>query len=75
LNLTEAEPFHEGVRTMTDEPKRIVEMKKVSLPMKVCRVCGDVIARTRRAARDWDHIQYCSAVCRRRGVVQQRAAS
>jgi hypothetical protein len=41
----------------------------------VCRVCGDAIARTRRAAHEWDHIQYCSAVCRRIGVVQERTAS
>jgi len=60
---------------MADEPRKIVEMKKTSLPAKVCKVCGDVIERSRRAARDWDRIRYCSAVCRRMGVVQERTAS
>jgi hypothetical protein len=60
---------------MSDQSKKVVEMKKASLPVKVCKVCGDAIARTRRAATDWEHIQYCSAVCRRIGVVQQRTAS
>ena len=60
---------------MPDETKKVVEMKKASFPAKVCKVCGDAIAWTRRAAHDWDHLQYCSAVCRRIGVVQERAAS
>ena len=60
---------------MPDETKKVVEMKKASFPAKVCKVCGDAIARTRRVATDWEHIQYCSAVCRRIGVVQERIAS
>jgi hypothetical protein len=48
--------------------------KKSSSPAKVCPVCGDLIPLTRRAARDWDQIQFCSAVCRRnRGTEHPRA--
>ncbi|HZE26058.1 MAG TPA: DUF2256 domain-containing protein [Terriglobales bacterium] len=50
-------------------------MKKPSLPAKVCKVCGDVIACTRRAARDWERIEYCNAACRRRGAAQRRIAA
>ena len=57
-----------------EQPRKVVEMKKTSFPAKLCKVCGAVIARTRRAARDWERIQYCSAVCRRTGVAQERAA-
>jgi hypothetical protein len=60
---------------MSDETRKVVEMKKASFPAKVCKVCGDAIAWTRRAEHDWEHIQYCSAVCRRIGVVQERTAS
>jgi len=61
---------------MADKPtKKVVEMKKASIPARMCKVCGDAIAWTRRVASDWEHIQYCSAVCRRIGVVQHRAAS
>jgi hypothetical protein len=65
-----------SVRTMSDEStNKVVEMRKGSIPAKVCKVCGGTIAWTRRAASEWEHIQYCSAVCRRIGVVQQRVAS
>jgi len=63
---------------MADKPDgiRVVKhgMRKESLPARVCKVCGDGIARTRRAARDWERIEYCSAVCRRMGVVHERIA-
>jgi hypothetical protein len=63
---------------MADKPEGIHVvrhgLKKESLPAKVCKVCGDGIARTRRAARDWERLQYCSAVCRRMGVVHERIA-
>ena len=59
---------------MADKSEGIHVVKKESLPAKVCRVCGDVIERTRRAARDWDRIQYCSAVCRRMGTAYERMA-
>jgi hypothetical protein len=49
-------------------------LKIKSLPAKVCAVCGEMIALTRRAAKDWDHVRYCSAVCRRIGIVQRRMA-
>ncbi len=57
---------------MANGPKRIYEMRKPNLSAKVCKVCGDMIARTRRVAREWERIQYCSAVCRRMGSAQQR---
>jgi hypothetical protein len=58
---------------MSNAPKRIYEMKKPNLaPAKLCKACGDMIARTRRVAREWERIQYCSAVCRRMGSAQQR---
>jgi len=61
---------------MEETSGKIVEMpKKASLSSKVCKVCGDVIERTRRAARDWEKIQYCSAACRRTGVAQNRMAT
>jgi hypothetical protein len=42
--------------------------------VKVCRVCGDLIPMTRRAARDWEQIQFCSAACRRnRGLEPPQA--
>jgi hypothetical protein len=62
---------------MSDEPNRIDAVRasnKEALPAKVCKVCGDAIARTRRALRDWEHIQYCSAVCRRTGGAHARMA-
>lgn len=60
---------------MSNGPKRIYEMKRPNLPAKLCKVCGDVIARTRRVAREWERVQYCSAVCRRMGSARQRIAS
>jgi hypothetical protein len=39
--------------------------RKDNMRVKVCRVCGDLIPMTRRAARDWEQIQFCSAACRR----------
>jgi hypothetical protein len=50
-------------------------MKKPNLPAKLCKVCGDMIARTRRVAREWERIQYCSAVCRRMASAQERIAA
>jgi len=60
---------------MSDGPKRIYPLKKPSLPAKLCKVCGDVIAHTRRAAQDWERIEYCSAACRRLGAAQNRIAA
>jgi hypothetical protein len=64
-----------GVRTMSHGAKKIYEMKKPHLPAKLCKVCGDMIARTRRVAREWERIQYCSAVCRRMATAQERIAA
>ena len=48
--------------------------RKSTMPVKVCQVCGDLIPMTRRAVRDWEQIQFCSAACRRnRGVEPRRA--
>jgi hypothetical protein len=55
--------------------KNIYEMKKPSLPAKLCKVCGDMIAKTRRVAREWERIQYCSAVCRRMASAHERIAA
>jgi len=60
---------------MSDGPKKIYEISRANLPAKLCKVCGDVIARTRRVAREWERIQYCSAVCRRTGSAEQRIAA
>jgi hypothetical protein len=30
-----------------------------------CKVCGDLIEFSRRAARAWNSIEFCSAACRR----------
>jgi hypothetical protein len=38
---------------------------KSTAPAKVCQVCGAMIPVTRRTARNWEQIQFCSAVCRR----------
>ncbi len=68
--------FRSKAGTMEDTSGKIVEMpKKTSLSSKVCKVCGDVIERTRRAARDWEKIHYCSAACRRTGVAHKRMAT
>jgi hypothetical protein len=53
---------------------KVLPLKKESVAAKVCKVCGEMIAFTRRTARDWEKIQYCSAVCRRTGVSHQRMA-
>lgn len=50
-------------------------VKKESQAAKPCKVCGDTILRTRRVARDWDQIQYCSAVCRRMDSTHERIAA
>ncbi len=60
---------------MSSGTKKIYEMKKPNLPAKLCKVCGDMIAKTRRVAREWDRIQYCSAVCRRMASVEERIAA
>jgi hypothetical protein len=60
---------------MSEKTEGIHLIRKESRPAKACKVCGDVIARTRRAARDWEQIQYCSAVCRRVGVAHERVAA
>jgi hypothetical protein len=60
---------------MLKGPKRIYEIRKPDLPAKVCEVCGDRIAATRRVAREWARIHYCSAVCRRTGSEQGRLAA
>jgi hypothetical protein len=49
-------------------------LQKSNSPVKVCQVCGDMIPMTRRAARDWEQIQFCSAVCRRSNRLQQPQA-
>jgi hypothetical protein len=40
-----------------------------NFPVKECQVCGELIPMTRRTARDWEQIQFCSAACRRNGHV------
>ena len=55
--------------------KKVYEMKRPNLPAKLCKVCGDMIAKTRRVAREWERIQYCSAVCRRMASAQERIAA
>jgi hypothetical protein len=64
-----------GVSMMSHESKRVYEMKKPKLSAKLCKICGDIIARTRRVAREWERIQYCSAVCRRMASAQKRVAA
>jgi hypothetical protein len=51
---------------------KIVALKRGSLPAKACKVCGESIEFTRRTARDWEAIKYCSAVCRRNRTTPQR---
>jgi hypothetical protein len=66
----------ELVIDMSNEPVRIDEgRKKANTAAKTCRVCGEAIQYTRRAARDWDRIEYCSAVCRRTGLTHRRIAA
>ena len=65
--------------SMAEVKPKVVFLRKElvrieSFSAKVCAVCGEMIALTRRAAKDWDHIRYCSAVCRRIGMVQRRMA-
>ena len=55
--------------------KKVYEMKRPNLPAKLCKVCGDMIAKTRRVAQEWERIQYCSAVCRRMASAQERIAA
>jgi len=57
---------------MSDGRRNIYEIRRTKRPAKLCRVCGDVIERTRRVAREWERVQYCSAVCRRTGSAQQQ---
>jgi hypothetical protein len=37
-------------------------------PAKSCAACGRRIEWRRRWERDWDHVRYCSAACRRHRV-------
>jgi hypothetical protein len=60
---------------MSHGTKKVYEMKRANLPAKLCTVCGDMIAKTRRVAREWERIQYCSAVCRRMASAQERIAA
>jgi hypothetical protein len=60
---------------MSEPREKIIVLKKSAVAAKVCKICGDVIAFTRRTARDWEKIQYCSAVCRRAGVSHHRVAA
>jgi hypothetical protein len=59
---------------MSESGTKPIQLKKKSLPAKICRVCGDMIELTRRSVRDWETIQYCSAACRRTGVWHGRLA-
>jgi hypothetical protein len=38
-----------------------------------CKVCGDLIEFSRRAARVWSSIEFCSAACRRMSVSSKAA--
>jgi hypothetical protein len=60
---------------MPESKDKISALKRGPVAAKVCKICGDVIAFTRRTARDWEKIQYCSAVCRRTGVSHRMAAA
>jgi len=48
--------------------------KKGNPRVKVCQICGKMFPMTRRAARDWEKIQFCSAVCRRNRRLRPRSA-
>ncbi|MGF1645819.1 MAG: DUF3253 domain-containing protein [Kineosporiaceae bacterium] len=37
-------------------------------PPRTCASCGRTITWRKAWARDWEHVRYCSAACRRRGV-------
>jgi len=48
------------------EPKnRVVALRRGHPTTKLCQVCGEPIEFNRRTAREWEKVQYCSAVCRR----------
>lgn len=43
----------------------VLAMIAESIPRRLCKVCGKQIEFSRRAARDWETIEFCSAACRR----------
>ena len=41
---------------------------------KLCASCGRAFAWRKKWEKDWEHVRYCSAACRRRGVTDQDRA-
>ena len=59
-----------SMKTITNAKVMVFEKEPVRI--KFCKMCGRKIAYSRRSAPEWARIEYCSAACRRMGVVHQR---
>jgi hypothetical protein len=51
--------------SMSESSNKVVTLRVRNGAAKVCKVCGQPIEFNRRTARQWDEVQYCTAVCRR----------
>ncbi|HKS72104.1 MAG TPA: DUF2256 domain-containing protein, partial [Terriglobales bacterium] len=54
---------------------KVMVLEKEPVRVKVCKTCGRNIRYSRRSAPEWARIEYCSAACRRMGVVHQRVVA
>jgi len=59
----------------TKNVKLMVVDKEPGGRVKFCKTCGGSILYTRRSAPVWAQVEYCSAACRRMGVVHERMAA
>jgi len=48
-----------------ESSNKIGASRRAQPAAKPCKTCGVPIECNRRTAREWDQVQYCSAVCRR----------
>jgi hypothetical protein len=57
--------FENGQRPTRKSSTQLLALKQRSAAVKACKVCGECIEFNRRTAREWEKVEYCSAVCRR----------
>jgi len=74
---TEVRSFGDRQYPVPESNNKIVTLRRGKATTRLCTVCGDPIEFNRRTARDWEKVQYCSAVCRRNRHTSEnmRAAS
>jgi len=60
---------------MSESSNRVLALKRRRSAVKVCKVCGETIEFSRRTAREWEKVEFCSAVCRRNRHAAERLSA